>query len=306
MAHVNLGPAMRKARKMVPRIPAKSRQVPVQRKGSAMRPRGIVVVVDGDPSSEDEVRYRDLTLKHEYLFDDDLREDYEKAKHFVQKRNNAISDDEFRFRLGEIVYMHRKRYQQVYNKIIAKYMNNAKLASELVGNMWNDLAQLDHEYRDVVLAIASHSISQDVLTMSSDFTERKAQLARLIAIAGHITSAFNEAFELGTRLLCGAPSPTKPKTPYAFEAYKLSELWFFLTGERVVYPRPVKGEVSPHDSTEFVRLGIKMIDPKSKLAQADTSMKRARYIKKSYEELVLGNASSDHVEIIEAIRRLLD
>jgi hypothetical protein len=291
----------------VPRIPGKSGRVPVQGKGSEIRPRKIVVSVDDGPPSEDDARYRDIVLTHEYLFDrDDLKGNYEKAKKLVQKHNDAISDDEFRFRLGEIVYLHRKRHDADYNDGIFERVDNAKIATERVGRIWEDLAQLDHEYRDVVLAITSRSISEDIVAMPSDFAQRKAQLARLIAIAEHITSAFHQALELAISVIREPPSSTKPKTPYAIEAYKLSELWFFLTGERVVYPRPVKGEISPHDSTEFVRLGIKMIDPKSKRAQADSSMKRARDKKKEYEELALGNANSDHAEIIEAIRRLLD
>jgi hypothetical protein len=298
---------MRNAKKRAPRIPGKSGRVPVQGKGSEARPSGVVVVVDDGPLAEEEARYRDIALKHAYLFDhDDLKENYEKAKKLVQKHNDAISDDEFRFRFGEIVYLHRTRHDPNYNKRLEECVDNAKVAAERVGRIWDDLAQLDHEYRDAVLRIASRLISMDVVTMSPDFSERKAQLARLIAIAEHITSAFHRALELGTSLVRKTPSPTKPKTPYAIEAYKLSELWFFLTGEQVAYPRSVEGESSPHDSTEFVRLGIKMIDPKSKRAQADTSMKHARDNRKKYEEFVLGDASSDHVEIIEAIRRLLD
>jgi hypothetical protein len=297
---------MKIARKRVPRIPGKSGPVPVQAKGSEMTSRGIVVVVDGDPSSEDDARYRDIALKHEYLFDsDDLKQNYENAKKLVQKHNDAISDDEVRFRLGKIVYVHRKRHGPP-NTNIDKCVDNAKIAAQRVGRIWEDLAQLDHQYREIVLAITSRSISKDVVNMPSDFIKRKAQLASLIAIAEHITAAFHQAMVMGSHLIRDTPSTTKPKTPYALEAYKLSELWYFLTGERVAYPRPVEGEISPHDSTEFVRLGIKMIDPKSTRAQADSSMKRARDYKKEYEELAFGNVSSDHAEIIEVIRRLLD
>jgi hypothetical protein len=297
---------MKKTRKLAPRNSVKSERVPVQADGAEKRPCGIIVLVDGDPISEDEAHYRDIALKHEYLFDaDDLKGNYEKAKKLVQKHNDAISDDEFRFHFGEIVYVHRKRRGPGYNASIDECVDNAKIAAQRVGRIWEDLAQLDHQYREVVLRIASRSISKNLVTMPSDFNERKAQLAKLIGIAGHITTVLCQAMEMGTRLIRDTPATTKPKTPYALEAYKLSELWFFLTGERVVYPRPVKGEISPHESTEFVRLGIKMIDPKSTRAQADTSMKHARDYKKEYEELVLGTVIGN-AEVIEVIQRLFD
>jgi hypothetical protein len=300
---------MKKTRKLVPRNPVKSERVPVQAKGSEMTPLEIVVVVDGHPTSaEDKARYRDIALKHQYLFneDDDLKKNYEEVKKLVQKHNDAISDDELRFQLGEIVYTHRKRHSPGYNTSIDECVDNAKIAAQRVGRIWEDLAQLDHQYREIVLALASGSISEDVVNMPLDSNERKAQLARLIAIAKHITSALHQAMETGIRLIRDTPSTTKPKTPYALEAYKFSELWYSLTGERVPYPRSVKGEISPREATEFVRLSIKMIDPKSTRAQADTGMRHARDYKKAYEELALANVSSDHAEIIEVIRRLLD
>jgi hypothetical protein len=237
----------------VPRNPVKSERVPVKAKGSEMTPLEVAVVVDGHPTSEDDARYRDIALKYEYLFDsDDLKENYEKAKKLVQKHNDDISDDEFRFHLGEIVYTHRKRHSPGYNTKIDECVDNAKIAAQRIGRIWEDLAQLDHQYREIVLAIASRSISKEIVNMPSGFTKRKAQLARLIVIAEHIITAFHQAMEMGIHLIRDTPSKTKPKTQYAFEAFKLSELWHFLTGEQVPYPRSVKGEISPHDSTEFV------------------------------------------------------
>jgi hypothetical protein len=271
------------------------------------QPLQVAVVVDGHPTSEDDARSRDIALKYEYLFDSgDLKENYEKAKRLVQEHNDDISDDEFRFHLGEIVYTHRKRHSPGYNKKIDECVDNAKIAAQRVGRIWEDLAQLDHQYREIVLAIASRSISKEIVNMPSDSIERKAQLARLIAIAEHIITGFHQAMEIGIHLISDPPSTTKPKTPYAFDAFKLSQLWYFLTGEQVPYPRPVKGEISPHDSTEFVRLGIKMIDPKSTRAQAHTGMRHARDYTKAYKELALGNVSSDHAEIFEVLRHLFD
>jgi hypothetical protein len=281
-------------------------RVPEHGEDSEM-PTGVVVTVDDSPRSEDQIRYRAMVLTYEYLFDsNDLQDNYQKAKRLVQKHNHIISDDEFSFHLGEIVYLHRKRQEPAYNTKLDEFVSSAKVAAQQVGSIWEGLAQLDHGYREIVLAIASRSISPSVVTMPSGVLKRRAQLAKLIAIAEHITSAFHQAAAAGVVLIRDTPSPTKPKTRYTFEAYKLSELWFFFTGEQVVYPRPVEGEASPHDSTEFVRLGIKMIDPKSKRAQADTSMKHARDYKKDYEELILGDASGDGAKIIEFLQGLLD
>jgi hypothetical protein len=296
---------MRNSRKRAPKFSGRIVQLLERGKGPEVRPTNLIMVeVGDDPPSEEVAHYREIVLRHEYLFDGDLRSEYEKAKQLVQNHNSAISDDEFRFRLGEIVYLHRRRHSNPeYNKKIDQLVKNANTATELIGRIWDDLAQLDHEYRNVVLRIASRLISEEITAMSPDLAERKTQLAQLIVFAEHISSVFHQALELGTHVIREVPSSTKPKSPYGLEAYKLSELWFFLTGEQVVYPRAVEGEVSPHDSTEFVRLCIKMIDSKCTRAQAHTSMINARDKRKQFEKFVLSDAGS---EMAQAIRRLID
>jgi hypothetical protein len=87
---------------------------------------GVMEALDHKPLSEEEARGCDMALNHQYLFDRDFSEEYQKAKGLIRKYNDAISDDDFRFRLGEIVYLHRKRH--AFQNIADKGINNAELA----------------------------------------------------------------------------------------------------------------------------------------------------------------------------------
>jgi hypothetical protein len=264
----------------------------------------IAAEVDDDPLSED-ARYQNIVLTHEYLFDRDFPEEYEKVKALIKKYNTDITDDELRFKLGELVYRHRRRHSDPkYKKRIDDIVNNAKLVSDLISKMWDDLAQVDHEYRDLVLAITNKSISKNAIGI--DFpgsSGKKLRVAQSIAIAQHIVSSFHQALELGEKVTFVRASLTRPKTPYTLEAYTLSELWFILTGQQVVYPKSVQGEASPHDSTEFVRLCVKMIDAKSTRSQVHISIIRAREKRKEYLKLLQSDESAG---LVQAIQSLID
>jgi hypothetical protein len=265
----------------------------------------IAAEVDDDTLSE-EARYQNIVLTHEYLFDRDFPKEYEKVKALIKEYNTDITDDELRFRLGEIVYLHRRRHSgPKYRKRINDIVNNAKVATDLISKMWDDLAQVDHEYRELVLAITNNLISKSaVVNELPSSSGKKQRVAWSIAIAHHIVSSFHQALELGEKVAFEPASPLgRPKTPYALEAYKLSELWFLLTGTPVVYPKTVQGEASPHDSTEFVRLCVKMIDAKSTRAQVHTSIIRAREKRKEFLKLL---QTDESVGLIQAIQSLID
>jgi hypothetical protein len=115
---------------------------------------GVIEALDDDQRSEQEAVYREIVLKHEYLFDRDFPEGYKKAKGLIRKFNDEISDDDFRFRLGEIVYLHRKRHAADYKTRIDKAINNAELASDLINGIWENILGFDHDYRDIVLNFA--------------------------------------------------------------------------------------------------------------------------------------------------------
>jgi hypothetical protein len=304
---------MPKARKQAPKISGNIAPVLEPRKGAAVSPDaglrgGITVVVDGDPLSEEEARYRERALKHEYRFDRDFPHEYKKAKELIVRYNSDISDDELRFRLGEIVYLHRKCHNDLdYKSKLKECINNAKTASDLADKIWEDIVKADHEYRDVVLSITRRLFSDKFGGDLAGFTGKKGQELGPLTVAGHILRTYHLALELGNRYLYDSPSLTRPKTPYMLEAFKLIELWFFLTGERALYPKGKakgKGKESEakQDSTEFVRLCIKMIDPNSELSKVHTSIKRARETRQAYMKVLLGDESELPSELLEVIR----
>jgi hypothetical protein len=268
---------------------------------------GVIEALDDDQSSEQDAVYRDIVLKHEYLFDRDFPEEYKKAKGLIHKFNNEISDDDFRFRLGEIVYLHRKRHAPDYKTRIDKAINNAELASDLIEGIWEDILKSDHLYRDIVLTFAKCLASTKTIGRASELlTGQRGEELELLQIAGGIVHLFRIALTLGKNNIRGDPSSTRPKTPYTFEASKLLDLWLFYTKEEAVYPKRVTNEeISKQPSTEFVRLGIKMIDSNSTLAKVHTSIIRAKE-KKEKDKKELERFGKDGLpsELVELIRRL--
>jgi hypothetical protein len=268
---------------------------------------GVMEALDNNPLSEAEARYRVIVLEHEYLFDRDFPEEYQKAKALIRKYNDAVSDDDFRFMLGEIVYLHRKRHTPDNRIRIDKAINNAELASNLIEGIWEDVLRSDHDYRDIVLTFAKCLATPKTIGRVSELLSgQKGEELELLQIAGGIVKVFQMALTLGKNNVRGDPSATRPKTPYAFEASKLMELWFFCTKEEAVYPKRIsKDEISKQPSTEFVRLGIKMIDQSSTLAKVHTSIIRAKEKKeKDRRELERFEKEGLPGELVELIRRL--
>jgi hypothetical protein len=166
------------------------------------------------PISEEEARYREIVLKHEYLFDRDFPEEYKRAKELIRKYNDSVTDDDFRFRLGEIIYLHRKRHAPDYKTRVDKTINNAELASDLIEGIWEDILKSDHDYRDIVLSFAKCLASTKTVGRVSELlTGQKGEELELLQIAGGIVCLFQIALTLGKNNIRGDPSPTRPKAP---------------------------------------------------------------------------------------------
>jgi hypothetical protein len=268
---------------------------------------GVMEELNNDPPSVAEARYRAIVLEHEYLFDRDFPEEYQKAKALIHKYNDSIPDDDFRFMLGEIIYLHRKRHTPDYRTRVDKAINNSKLASNLISQIWEDILKSDHDYREIVLTFARCLASAKTIGRASHLlTEQKGEELELLQIAGGIVHLFQMALTLAKTKIGGDHSPTRPKTPYTSEASKLLDLWFFCTREEAVYPKGVPGEeISKQPSTEFVRLGITMIDRSSTLAKVHTSIIRAKEKKqKDKREQERFEKEGLPSELVELIRRL--
>jgi hypothetical protein len=279
--------------------------------GKGLAGKGITVVVDGEPLSEEEARHREMALKHEYHFDRDFPREYKKAKELIVRHNSDISDDELRFRLGEIVYLHRKRRMDPdYKNRMEESISSAEAAADLADKILEDIMKADYEYRNVVVSIARYLFQEEkVVGELAGLTGQKGQELALLMFAGQVFRSFHLSLKLGSMYISELPSPTRPKTPYTLEAFKLIELWSFLTGEPAVSPKGrAKGKdgeyESPQESTEFVRLSMTMIDPNSTLSQVQTSIKRAITQKEAYRRILLGGETKLPGELLELMRRL--
>jgi hypothetical protein len=258
-----------------------------------------------DSLSETEKRTREMALNHEYFFDRDLSTDYKKAQQIIRKYNISIIDDEIRFQIGEIVYPHRKRYTPDFKTTLEQITNDAKIASELSDKIGMFIFSIDHDFRDIIVNIARALFAEKLIGTTYQNEGKGAEL-KLLRFAERILLLFHCTLKSATKYIKDDPSLTRPKTPYTFEAYKLINLWFSLTGKKAVYPKRLsRDEISHQDSTEFIRLCIKMIDPESNLANVSTSIVRAREKREKHERnlvsLKKNGLPSDIMEIIKLL-----
>jgi hypothetical protein len=88
------------------------------------------------------------------------------------------------------------------------------------------------------------------------------------------------------------PGRSRPNLPYVTATLDLVELWQKLTGTKVVSPRGSSKTEAIQPSTEFIRLALKMIDPKVTVSNAITSIKNALKISREQTKIDLDFAAT--------------
>jgi hypothetical protein len=292
-------------RKRAPRIPGKIGRV-LELPNGSLGSDTAISSEQVDSLSDMEKRTREMALNHEYFFDRDFSADYKKVEQIIRKYNNYAPDDEIRFQIGEIVYSHRKRYTSDFKAALEQITCDAKIASELSDKIWMFIISIDHDFRDIILNIARAFFAEKLVGATYEGEGKGAEL-ELLKIAERILLLFHRALKSATKYIKDDASLTRPKTPYAFEAYKLISLWFSLTGKKAVYAKRLSRDESSHqDSTEFIRLCIKMIDPKSNLANVSTSIVRARKKREEHEKALVSFQKNGLPSDIREIIKLLE
>ncbi len=101
-------------------------------------------------------------------------------------------------------------------------------------------------------------------------------------------SFFRLALQFATYFEAKPEGRSRPPLPYFVPTVQFMDMWERHTQTKVVAPKGVatgkrNSEEATQPSTEFVRLGLKMIDPNISAANTMTLMKRALADRKTYK-----------------------
>src|SRR5262249_22306644 len=161
---------------------------------------------------------------------------------------------------------------------LVECINNARDAAMLLGKLHTQIEAVDGEYLE-----ASYDMIVD--TMSDAEKDWLSQACRNrresdLTILMHFTKYLLQGLSLSLSDLTDRPQKDrergKPALPYVYVTLRLMRAWSFLTGEEVAGTKDkLPGSDTEEDegwqpSTEFIRLVLKMIDPKITLANAKT------------------------------------
>jgi hypothetical protein len=248
-------------------------------------------------------KYREFTLRNEYLFDGDLAESYKRIKELPgikpTKDYDGVPDDELRFELGKIIYLYRKRRRTIgYEDNVKHLISGVEAAAKSMDDLPTRLRCLDHEHRELLSNVMDKLVPANVMRAATYtgggavaelmvFTELGRHLMQALYVAVKLTTGIDPNFR---------PGRGKPKSEYEEETIRLCQLWTYLTGKSPVTPkrRVAKDkEESQEPSTEFIRLCLKMIDKRISLSKVQSNIKRALIAKKELIEFMFENKNSD-------------
>jgi hypothetical protein len=205
----------------------------------------------------------------------------------TKKLSKEVSDDDLKFTIGGVIYSGKRLYRdKPYKKSLIDVIRDAYAAESLIGESYDQMQLIDDDYLEGCLDHVEFSLSgedtKNFRAIPSSDEGRVPMLMRFTKLAmqglSRILSDITGNPEKGK-------ARSRPPIPYVTETERLMDVWHDLTGEDALFPKGrapgAKGKwVSTQPSTEFVRLCLKMIDPKITLSNAQTLLKKARNIKK--------------------------
>jgi hypothetical protein len=223
-----------------------------------------------------------------YKFDKESSTEFQMLKDVLTKKlSTELPDDDLKVAIGGVIYSGKRLYRdKPYKKLLVDVIRNAYAPEILIGKIYDQMRLIDDDYLEGCLDHVELSLSgedkKNFLAIPFSDEGRVPMLMRFTKLA-------MQGLSLILSDITGNPEKgmtrSRPPIPYVTETARLMDVWHDLTGEDALFPKGrapgAKGEwVSPQPSTEFVRLCLKMIDPKITLSNAQTLIKNARDIKK--------------------------
>jgi hypothetical protein len=191
----------------------------------------------------------------------------------------AEENDKLRYELADFVYGYRRdQPRSEYRKQATELEDKVKELIDNLDSVLRMIENLDSQYNRRMVEFMTKSPLEDDVNYNLGHVLRDLENAQTVA------SYFRLAIHAATRFEAKPSGRSRPPLPQFVPAVQLMDLWERLTGTEVVTPKGVAaGKNKPEatqPSTEFVRLGLKMIDPKITPANTMTLIKRALTEKK--------------------------
>jgi hypothetical protein len=211
-----------------------------------------------------------------FKFDDDHPQEFQKLKSLLNNRAIKFDEEELRYELGDIVYSFGRRYRDLdYAANIALLEQQAAAAASALSEAHRAVQSIDGNHLELFNNLIAELLPE--LAQDMQFPQLINEI-ELMSLKAHVI-AF--AVRAVTSTETKPRGRSRPTLPYQMPTFQLIDLWEALTGEPVATPKgTAKGtdgrpDEAAQPSTEFVRLALKMIDPKITAANAVTSIKKA-------------------------------
>ena len=225
----------------------------------------------------------DFFLSGAFDLDRDFPEEYPALRAIVSKvAPSAIAEeyDQLRYELADFVYGYRRdQPRSEYRKQATELEDKVKELIDNVASVLRMIENLDSHYNRRMVTFMTKSPLDDDVDYNLGHVRRDLERAQEVA------SYFRIAIHTATHFEARPSGRSRPPLPQFVPAVQLMDLWERLTGAEIVTPKGVAaGKNKPEatqPSTEFVRLGLKMIDPKITPANTITLIKRALADKKA-------------------------
>ena len=234
-------------------------------------------------------------LERASKFHVDFPAEFPKIKQLVKKHSieEFRDDDEaleglIRHRLGRIVYGMTRRYRD------PEYTKNISYLKKLTADVAINLDKLaesmlrldDIHTEDFGNAIAAYEkLKLEVFVSKNRGNDMFSEV--LLEIESMSRKA--QLIAIGVRGITAPESKSegrsRPRLPYLRPTTLLMKEWEALTGKGVVAPKGITEGEADQPSTEFIRLALKMIDPKVTAANTITSIKTALATNKKIKAL---------------------
>ena len=226
-------------------------------------------------------------LQHSINVEGEFPDEYKKIKKLPgigpYKEDPGVSDDELRFELGKFIYLYRNPYKdKTYIKNVQECIRDAVAAKPLIDNVVLGLKKLDTGHLEMLLRVQNRVFTEAAGTDNVSIMSKLDEASSLLKfVYGFLATIFDT--------ISGGRG--HPRLPYGSPTFSLMLAWTNLTGQSVPIPKGrVKGKDGTYEftqpSTEFIRLGLKMIISKISLSNVETLIKNRLAIKKHYDKFV--------------------
>jgi hypothetical protein len=228
-----------------------------------------------------------------FQFERDFPKEYGLLRALLEKTvgSTRLTDEQaFRRDLGEIVYSYGRDHPKGhYRKAVDQLSDDLTDLINRLRAALDAMGKLDGAYNQRIVEVMAQNPIFEEPNYNLGHVLRDLEKAELTLSYYYVALRFSVAFEA----IPQGRSP--PRLLHFVPTVQLMELWERYTQKKVVAPKGVatgKGgiEEAEQPSTEFVRLGLKMIDPNVTVANTMTLMKQALKEKRAsgtYADLIV-------------------